>query len=238
MKQLLLLLACLIAALSGEVFAGNGYATRYYTSYDTWDSGFHSHYSYSERTVTTTTTTTTYEERCYGYNTCYSGYTSTSRVYVEESIVESGSYAGYTQVTVYNDRRYRPSDRYVTYYTHNGRVVHRNFHHHHPHYHDHYYYNDYYHHHVDYVVIDRFTAEIILGMHFFALGLNVASHCRQGDDACWFLAMASSVSASAISISASIREQRRTDLQRRIEGRDKIRDNQDLNDSIDEDLNK
>src|SRR5690606_17983735 len=146
-------------------------------------------------------------------------YRPSSRVYVEETVIRSGAYAGYTHVTVYSSSSYNASDRYVSYYTYNGRVVRREYHRNHR-----YVRNRTYVHRnyttVNYVVLDEFTAGIILGTEFVRLGATVASACdprSDGYDACMALALASSVSGSLISISASEREAERTELQRQLE---------------------
>lgn len=228
MKTLIVLLAGLLVSVSA--MARDGYAVRYSTSYSNWDSSFGSHYSYTERT-TTTTTTTTYERHCGSYRTCYEGYSSTTNVYIEETVVERGDYAGYTRVTVYDNRAYKPHHRYVTYYTHNGRVVRRQYHRRHRRYHTHYHYHGY--HTVNYVVLDEFTAGIILGMEFVNLGATVLSSCDSDDDVCQALGLASSISGSAISISASLREMERTELQRAVEDKEKELEESDLEDSLD-----
>ncbi|MBT3586389.1 MAG: hypothetical protein HN509_15890 [Halobacteriovoraceae bacterium] len=240
MRAALFISLLAIWGLVGAAHARDGYSSRYTTSYSTWDSGFGSHYSYSERTTTTTTTTTTtYNQRCGGFNTCYNGYTSTSNVYVQETIIESGSFRGYTEVTVYNDRRYRDSDRYVTYYTHphqgRRRVVRRRYHRTHPHYNSYYHHSAYSHYgHSHWHQVDQFTAEIILGMEFINLGASVLSTCGSDDTVCQALGIASSVSGSLISISASLREIERTDLQRAIEAKEKSKEETNLEDSLDE----
>ena len=231
MKTLMIVVAGLLMSVSA--MARDGYAVRYQTSYSNWDSSFGRHYSYSERTTTTTTTTTTtsYERRCGAYRTCYEGYSSTTQVYVEETVVERGNYAGYTRVDVYDNRAYKPHHRYVTYYTHNGRVVRRNYHRGHRHYRNTYHYHGY--HTVNYAVLDEFTAGIILGMEFVNLGATVLSNCDSDDDACQALGLASSISGSAISISASLREMERTELQNAVEERAKSLEESDLEDSLD-----
>tara|TARA_Y100000590_G_scaffold323369_1_gene366305 strand:+ start:16702 stop:17376 length:675 start_codon:yes stop_codon:yes gene_type:complete len=216
--------------ISVSAMARDGYAVRYQTSYSNWDSTFGSHYSYSERT-TTTTTTTTYERHCGAYRTCYEGYSSTTQVYVEEAVVERGDYAGYTRVTVYDNRAYKPHHRYATYYTHNGRVVRRQYHRRHSRYRNHYHYHGY--HTVNYVVLDEFTAGIVIGMEFINIGAQVLSNCDGDDTACLAWGLASSASGSAISISASLREMERTELQRAIEEREKSLEDSDLEDSLD-----
>jgi hypothetical protein len=229
MKTLMIIVAGLLFSVGA--MARDGYSVRYSTSYSNWDSSFGSHYSYSERTTTTTTTTTSYERHCGHYRTCYEGYTSTTNVYVEETVVERGEYSGYTRVTVYDNRAYKPHHRYATYYTHNGRVVRRQYHRRHNRYHNHYHYNDY--HRVNYVVLDEFTAGIIIGMEFVNLGATVLSNCDSDDSTCQALGLASSVSGSAISISASLREMERTDLQRAVEQNQKSLEDTDIEDSLD-----
>ena len=81
--------------------------------------------------------------------------------------------------------------------------------------------------------LDEFTSSIILGTYFVGVGAEVLSHCDHDDSACQMLALASSASGSAISISASLREQRRSELQRRIEALEKERSERDLEDSFD-----
>jgi hypothetical protein len=225
MKRLFLLIAALCALVSVSAMA-DGYAVRYHTSYSNWDSSFNRHYTYTERTVHTS---------C-GYHTCYSGYSSNSNVYVEETIVTGGSYDGYTRVQVYNNARYHDNDRHVTYYTHrhNGRrrVVRRHYHRSHSHIHSDYYYNTHYHHRVNYVVLDEFTAQIILGMEFVNLGATVLSACDSDDGACIALGLASSASGLASSISASVRENRKTELQRAIENENKEVEEDDMEDIL------
>jgi len=202
----------------------DGYATRYTTTYSSWDYSFHTYYGYQEDVYVT----------C-GYYTCYEEYRPSSRVYVEETVIRSGAYAGYTHVTVYSSSSYNASDRYVSYYTYNGRVVRREYHRNHR-----YVRNRTYVHRnyttVNYVVLDEFTAGIILGTEFVRLGATVASACdprSDGYDACMALALASSVSGSLISISASEREAERTELQRQLEAAERNRDELDLEDSFD-----
>ncbi len=205
-----------------SAMARDGYATRYTTTYDTWDRGFSSHYSYREEVYTS----------C-GYYTCYEGYSRSSNVYVEETVIEHGQYAGYTTVTVYKDRGYK--NKYVTYHTHRGTVVRRNYYHkprvvrHRTYVHRSYTT-------VNYVYIDQFTADIILGMEFVNLGATVLANCDSDDSVCIALGLASSVSGSLISISASEAERERTELQRQIEGYDKALDEEILEESFDEDL--
>jgi hypothetical protein len=220
MKKLLMAVAMLALGASFAQ-ARDGYAARYTTTYETWDRGFSGQYSYRE---------TAYSS-C-GYYTCYDGFGPRDSVYVEETIIQNGTYRGYTRVTVYNDRRYNSNNRYVTYYTHNGRVVHREY------YRSNRYYSNRTYTHVsyttvNYVYLDEFTAGIILGMEFVNLGATVLASCEPGDDACVALGLASSVSGSLISISASEREQERTELQRRIEAQGKREDSQNLDDSLD-----
>lgn len=229
MKTLMIIVAGLLFSVSA--MARDGYSVRYQTSYSNWDSSFGSHYNYSERTTTTTTTTTTYERQCGAYRTCYEGYSSTTNVYVEETIVERGEYSGYTRVSVYDNRAYKPHHRYATYYTHNGRVVRRQYHRRHNRYNNHYYYSGY--RTVNYVVLDEFTAGIIIGMEFVNLGATVLSNCDSDDSVCQTLGLASSISGSAISISASMREMERTELQRSIEQNQKSLEDTDIEDSLD-----
>lgn len=221
MKKALLLISMLLMTITSAM-ARDGYATRYTTTYETWDRSFSSHYTYREEVYTS----------C-GYYTCYEDYSRTSTVYVEETIIEHGEYAGYTTVNVYRDRKYK--NKYVTYYTHNGRVVRRHYHRPHRVIRNRTYVHRHYHT-VNYVYIDQFTAEIILGMKFVELGAHVLSACDSDDTACIMLGLASSVSGSLISISASEREAERTALQRRIEGYDKELDDEILDESFDEDL--
>lgn len=221
MKKGLLFILVFIASITSS-FARDGYATRYSTTYETWDSSFSSHYSYREEVYTS----------C-GYYTCYDGIRRGQRVYIEETIVESGSYSGYTRVTVYDDRRY--SNRHATYYTHGGRVVYREYHRRPVVVRERVYVHRHYHH-VNYVVLDKFTAQIILGMEFVELGATVLAHCDSDDTACIALGLASSVSGSLISISASMEEQERTELQRRVEGYDKSLDSKMIEESFDDEL--
>ena len=224
-RNCVILLVLLLATVSQGAFAGgrNGYSSRYTTTYGTWDRNFNSYYSYTE--------TTTYSN-C-GYYTCYENYSRTSNVYVEETIIESGGYSGYTKVTVYDNSRYEPNGRYVSYYTHNGTVVHREFYRPHRYINNHYYYYDgrYDYRTVNYVVLDDVTAQIVLGMEFVAVGAHVLSHCDGDDTACIILGLASSVSGSASMISASRREAKRTELQRQIEANQKSAEDSDLEDS-------
>ena len=229
MKTLMIIVAGLLMSVSA--MARDGYSVRYSTSYSNWDSSFGRHYNYTERTTTTTTTTTTYESSCGAYRTCYEGYSSTTQVYVEETVVERGEYAGYTRVSVYDNRAYKPHHRYASYYTHNGRVVRRQYHRRHNRYRNHYHYHGY--HTVNYVVLDEFTAGIILGMEFINLGATVLGSCDSDDSVCQALGLASSISGSAISISASLREMERTELQRAIEERQKSIEDGDIEDSLD-----
>ena len=220
-----LIFGLILLALSAASMARDGYAVRYSTSYSTWDRTFSTHYTYRETVHTS----------C-GYYTCYEDYSSASRVYVEETIVERGDFRGYTRVNVYRDRGY--SNRYVTYYTHNGRVVSREYRR--PHrvvrhrvYRHHRYST------VNYVYLDEFTAKIILGMEFVELGATVMGACNpdsDGFEACMALGAASSVSGSLISISASMEEEERTELQRRIESENKMMDDADIEESMDEDI--
>lgn len=201
----------------------DGYATRYTTTYSSWDYTFHTYYGYQEDVYVT----------C-GYYTCYENYRPSTRVYVEETIVRGGPYSGYTRVTVYNSSGYNASDRYVTYYTHNGRVVRREYHRPHRYVRTTYVHRSYVH--VNYYQLDEFTAAIILGTEFVRLGATVASACdprSDSYDACMALALASSVSGSLISISASEREAERTELQRQLEAAERNRDELDLEDSFD-----
>lgn len=211
----------LALAFSVSAFAAkkDGYAVRYSVRYSTWDSGFHSYYTYSERS--------TYSS-C-SYYTCYD-YRPTDNIYIEETVIERGQYRGYTRVTVYDTDRYLDNGRYVTYYTHNGRVVRRHYHRRHRHIHNTYVHRSYTT--VNYVYLDDFTAQIILGMNFVSLGADVIGACGD-DDACLALGLASSASGIASSVSASIREHRRTELQRYMERKTKISNQSDLDDSMD-----
>lgn len=217
-----LLLGLLGLLFSVAAMAADGYAVRYSVKYSTWDRGFYDYYSYSERTTYTS---------C-NYYTCYDGFDSGSNVYVEETVVEHGQYSGYTRVTVYDSARYHSSGRYVTYYTHNGRVVRRHYHRSHRHVRTTYVHRSYTT--VNYVYLDDFTASIILGTHFVSLGADVLSRCDADDDLCIALGLASSISGSAISISASIREHRRSELQRYMEEQRRDKEDEDLLDSLDE----
>lgn len=202
----------------------DGYAVRYTTTYSSWDYTFHTYYGYQEEIYTT----------C-GYYTCYDDYYPSRRVYIEETVVESGSWAGYTRVTVYNSSGYSSGDRYVTYYTYGGRVVRREFHRPHRRIHTRTYVHRSYTT-VNYVVLDEFTAGIILGTEFVRLGATVAANCdprSDNYDVCMSLALASSVSGSLISISASEREARRTELQRQLEASERNSDELNLEDSFD-----
>jgi hypothetical protein len=82
-------------------------------------------------------------------------------------------------------------------------------------------------------VLDEFTAGIIIGMEFVNLGATVLSNCDSDDSTCQALGLASSVSGSAISISASLREMERTDLQRAVEQNQKSLEDTDIEDSLD-----
>jgi len=217
-----LLLGLIGLLFSVAAMAADGFAVRYSVRYSTWDRGFYDYYSYSERTTYTS---------C-NYYTCYDGFDSGSNVYVEETVVEHGDYAGYTRVTVYDSARYHTSGRYVTYYTHNGRVVRRHYHRRHRHVRTTYVHRSYTT--VNYVYLDDFTASIILGTHFVSLGADVLSRCDADDDLCIALGLASSISGSAISISASIRENRRSELQRHMEEQRRDKEDEDLLDSLDE----
>lgn len=234
MRNSLMVVVGLLMTLT-SAFADDGFSTRYSTSYGRFDSNFNEYYSYSERTTTTTTTSTS---RSCGFHTCYGGLnnttiTTTSTVHVQETVIRNGEFNGYTRVDVYGDSRYRTTDRYASYYTHNGRVVRRNYHRNHRRIRNrHYYHNDHYRYRVNYVVMDEFTAGIIIGMEFVELGAHVLAACDSDDTACIVLGLASSVSGSLISISASNREAERTELQRRIEAHDKKLDNSDLEDSL------
>ena len=199
-------MSILISSFSQAQSSRSGYSVRYHTTYQHWDSSFYSYYNYSERE---------YYTQC-NYHTCYDTWNDYDTVYVEETIVQDGRYSGYTQVTVYRSSNYDRSRRYVTYYTHNGRVVHRDYYHGHRHIRNGYYYSSHYRS-VNYVVLDEFTASIILGTHFVGLGAEVLSHCDSDDTACLVLGLASSASGSAMSISASIREKKRSDFQRYLE---------------------
>lgn len=211
-------------AHAGRRGSRDGYATRYTTTYSSWDYTFHTYYGYQEDVYVT----------C-GYYTCYEDYRPSSRVYVEETVIRSGAYAGYTHVTVYSSSSYNASDRYVSYYTYNGRVVRREYHRNHRYVRSRTYVHRNYTT-VNYVVLDEFTAGIILGTEFVRLGATVASACdprSDSYDACMALALASSVSGSLISISASEREAERTELQRQLEAAERNRDELDLEDSFD-----
>jgi hypothetical protein len=220
MKKLVLFVL-LALSFSVSAFAKDGYASRYTVRYSTWDSGFNSYYSYSE--------TTSYSS-C-RYHTCYD-YRYDDNIYIEETIITRGQYNGYTRVTVYDTAGYHDTGRYVTYYTHNGRIVRRNYHRSHRHIRTHYHHNHYYST-VNYVYLDRFTSELILGMNFVSLGADVLSRCDDDDTLCIALGLASSISGSAISISASVRENRRTELQRYMDKKTKLGNDQDLEDSLD-----
>lgn len=222
MKKLVLLVL-LALTFSVSTFAGSkdGYASRYTVRYSTWDSGFNSHYNYSERTSYSS---------C-GFHTCYD-YRDNDNIYIQETIITNGTYNGYTRVTVYDSASYHDSGRYVTYYTHNRRIVRRNYHRSHRHINRHYHYNTYYST-VNYVQLDQFSSELILGMNFVSLGADVLSRCDDDDSICIALGLASSISGSAISISASVRENRRTELQRVMENKTKVSNDQDLTDSLD-----
>ncbi|PIP91778.1 MAG: hypothetical protein COW01_05325 [Bdellovibrionales bacterium CG12_big_fil_rev_8_21_14_0_65_38_15] len=202
----------------------DGYATRYTTTYSSWDYTFHTYYGYEESVYSS----------C-GYYTCYEDYRPSTRVYVEETVIRNGQWAGYTRVTVYDSSRYDNSGRYVTYYTHNGRVVRRDYHRNHRYVSNRTYVRREYVS-VNYVVLDEFTAGIILGTEFVRLGATVASACdprSDSYDACMALALASSVSGSLISISASEREAERTELQRQLEAAERNRDELNIEDSFD-----
>jgi hypothetical protein len=220
MKKLVLFIL-LALTFSVSAFAKDGYATRYTVRYSTWDSGFNSYYAYSE--------VPTYSS-C-RYHTCYD-YRYDDNIYVEETIITGGSYNGYTRVTVYDTAGYHNTGRYVTYYTHNGRIVRRNYHRNHRHIHGHYHYDSYYSS-VNYIYLDQFTAELILATNFVSIGADVLSRCDSDDSLCIAIGLASSISGSAISISASIRENKRTELQRYMERKTKLSNDQDLADSLD-----
>lgn len=212
----------LALAMSFAAMARDGYAVRYSARYSTWDSGFNNYYSYSERT--------TYSG-C-RYHTCYDTFDYGDTLYIEETVVEHGTYSGYTRVTVYDSARYHDGGRYVTYYTHNGRVVRRHYHRNHRHVRRTYVHTHYTT--VNYVYLDDFTASIILGTQFVSLGADVLSRCDSDDTLCIALGLASSISGSAISISASIREHRRSELQRYMEEQMRDKEDEDLQDSLDE----
>ena len=218
MKKLMLFVL-LALSFTVSAFAKDGYATRYSVRYSTWDTGFHSYYSYSERANYSS---------C-GYYTCYD-YRPTDNIYIEETIIERGQYTGYTRVTVYDTDAYLASGRYVTYYSHNGRIVRRNYHRNHRHIHNHYVHRSYTT--VNYVYLDDFTAQIILGMNFVSLGADVIGACGD-DEACLALGLASSASGIASSISASVREHRRSELQRYMDRKTKIRNDSVLDESLD-----
>lgn len=214
MNKYLITLVALV--LSSSLFANEqGYGTRYTTTYERWDREFSNHYDYSETRVVT-------DVRC-DFNTCYEK-NRTETVYVEEVVLESGPYSGYQRVRVYNTKRYE--DPYVTYYVRDRRIVHREFHHH-RHIHTHYTHTEYVY--VNFYELDEATALFIAGIQLFDVGTDLLVVCN-GDDACEFIALASMVSASALSISASeeAEHQRETELQRKIEESEKASKSQSL----------
>jgi hypothetical protein len=202
-----------------SAFANNGYSTRYTVTYNTWDNGFNQYYSYSERID---------NPSCRNY-TCYD-FNSNDNVYVEETIIENGTYSGYTRTTVYRSSRYSQSDRYATYYTYGGQVIRRDY------YETHRYvarpsYVDYRYSNVNYSYIDDTSAEILVGAAAIGVGAAVLSSCAPDDQACLVIGLASSVSGSALSLSASARAERRSDFQRHLEEHEKSSHNLDLENS-------
>lgn len=187
MKLTIALLAVLFSLNVFADFRGNTY--RYSTSYESFDRVTYSTYEYSESYYS--------NDYCSGYRTCYHPSMRNERVYIEERVVEEryvSEYRAETRVTIYTDKHYtRP---YVTYHTHNGRIVNRTYHsnHHyyswhygHNHYHD-YYYHDYHHYHNHYYyTVDWSTPEgkIITGLHFMASGVELMAHCQGIQDDDW-----------------------------------------------------
>lgn len=228
MGKSLLVLGCLVLAVftSATAKAENGYAYRYDTSYGVWDDTFADSYGYEEEYYQD------YSSQC-GYRTCYydnSGavYKRTRRVYVEETVIERGSYSGYTKVTVYRNSSYEESSRYVTYYTYNRRVVRRRYHvrrrpvfvspsYSYSYTYNYYTYPDYY-----YVEIDEATAKIISGIYLIAIGANVAAECADIQDsdakAICLAAAAGSSAVGSSSVAEGIEdEKRKTQLALQVE---------------------
>ena len=202
-----------------------GFATRYETTYSTWDPVFTSRYGYSEYDFSTA---------C-DYRTCYPRFDYHDTIWVEETVIRRGRFEGHTRVTVYHSPGYDDSDRYVSYYTYHGRVIRRVFHRRHPHIHRHVYVHDHYTH-VHYHELDEFASAIIVGAWFFDIGTSVIANCPPRDDACQMLGLASSVSGLAISVSASIQEHHKSELQRELEKYEGDKTDQTLEDSFDEDF--
>jgi hypothetical protein len=205
----------------------NGYSSRYRTNYRNFNYTVYNHYNYSERR---------YNSGCRTY-LCYEDFNNDpyfydNDVFIEETIIENGQYYGYTRITVYRTSNYNDNSRVVSYYTHNGRVVRRNFYRRHRYINDPYYYSGY--RRVNYVYLDRYTADIIIGMHFVHVGASVLANCRNGDAACAMVALASSMSGSLIAAAASEREERRrTELQERVEYYETIEQDNIIEDSWD-----
>ncbi len=198
----------------------NGYAYRYDTTYGVWDSTFSNSYDYSESYYDD------YSDAC-GYRTCYYDYDSqrvysrTRRVYIEETVIERGTYRGFTKVTVYKSSSYSENSRYVTYYTQNRRVVRRHYHrryHRRPHFvrptytytytYDYYSYPSYY-----YVELDESTAKIVAGIYLIAIGADVAGSCAHVKDPdAQAVCLAAAVGSSAVgssSVAEGIEDERR-----------------------------
>lgn len=222
MKKLILGVSLLI--MGTNAFAD--YSVRYSSNYGRFDRVFSESYSsYSESTTIT---------RDCGFRTCIDSYTTTTEVHIEETVMTSGSYDGYTRVSVYGDDSY--SNRQVDYYTHNGNVVYREYHGYHPRYHSHYghhyrhgLYSSY-----DFSNLSTEMQLILVGTEFVIAGADIATDCAIYSDpesatACYVIAGVVAGAGFASSISASIyAATRESDLQKAIQASKSIQDDQDL----------
>jgi len=193
------------AVLSSSAHARDGYGARYHTTYRNFDRGFHENYSYDERV----------RYRQCGYYTCYDGFSDSTPVYVEEVIVEKGTYSGYTKVYVYSTSTYQ--DPYATYYTYNGTVIRRDYNYRQRHLTPIYRHTSYsYYPESYYIQLDQFTAELLVGMTFVNIGANVMANCHTQE--CAAVGLVSMVAGSISMSIASAREEQRRDtaLSRRI----------------------
>ncbi len=221
MKTLLLILLSL-TSLSTFAYKARDY--RYATTYREWDRSFTEYHSYSETSYTTTTT-------CNGYGTCYEGFYDERPVYVEERHVTDTQVIQTTQITksytVYRDVGY--SDPYVTYYTHNGRVVRRRYHRH-SHYHHDYYYSNHYHSTIIYVDFSTVEGKLITGAYSVAVGASVLDGCSSDNELCTILGVAFLAGGVASSISASEQSNKESELQAKIQADSQSEQAGDLDD--------
>lgn len=234
MKQLAIL--TFLFFIAGNAFAD--YAVRYSANYGRFDRTFSSRYSsYSE-------STSIYQD-C-GYYTCIDSYTTSSRVHIEETVMESGTYSGYTKVSVYKSESY--TTKHVDYYTHRGQVVHRRYYGSHPRYGRQHRYYGHYHNHYRHRLYSSYNFSnlstemqlILVGTEFVLEGASTAVHCTHIKDetsrnVCYGIAAAEAAAGLASSISASIiAANKKSELQKDIIAAKDADDDDDLFSNFDD----